>query len=128
MCQDDPDTRSAIVAALSTSGVRLDVHVRDGADAVVLARQRQPDIAIIDIPTAGSLGIQIVQEIRAVAPGCTVIATSPLWDLEHRSIQGRGDALLNSRDITGLKRALMRAVTWHLDEGDSRARDHVRSV
>lgn len=64
---DDRDVAEAIERLLRRVGYEVAVAYR-GADALALARQRRPDLVVLDIVMPGMSGIEVCRHMRAV-PG-----------------------------------------------------------
>lgn len=60
---DDPDIVSAITIALSDTGAAVQ-SANDGAAAVTLAEQSQPDVVILDIMLPKKSGFLVLEKIK----------------------------------------------------------------
>ena len=75
MIVDDQRLFAEALEAILSSDGRIDVvgHAYDGRSAVELARERRPDIVLMDIEMPVMDGIDATKEIRADLPGTRVI-------------------------------------------------------
>jgi two-component system, NarL family, nitrate/nitrite response regulator NarL len=74
IADDDPDVRAVLSTQLAPA---FDVvaTAADTDEAIALAAARQADIAIVDVQMPGG-GVRATAEIRAAAPGTTIVALS----------------------------------------------------
>ena len=78
MIVDDQRLFAEALEAILSSDGRIDVvgHAYDGRSAVELARERRPDIVLMDIEMPVMDGIDATKEIRADLPGtCVIVLT-----------------------------------------------------
>jgi DNA-binding NarL/FixJ family response regulator len=81
IAEDDPVVRQVLVdlvaddAGLTCAGV-----AGDALEAVDLARQEQPDVAVVDVKMPGGGGPHAAREIRTVSPHTRIIAFSAFDD------------------------------------------------
>jgi DNA-binding NarL/FixJ family response regulator len=75
IADDDPDVRAALTAQLAP---RFQIVATAAAtdEAIALAAEQQPDIAILDVQMPGGGGLRATREIGRVAPGATIVALS----------------------------------------------------
>src|SRR5687768_2523878 len=57
-------------------GMRVVAEAEDGAEAVEMALQHRPDIAVLDVAMPRLTGIQAAREIKAQAPDTNVLLLS----------------------------------------------------
>jgi CheY-like chemotaxis protein len=65
---DVPDCADSLALLLRLDGHEVEV-ARDGLAAVALARQRLPDVALLDLQMPGLDGLVTCQHIKALAQG-----------------------------------------------------------
>ena len=65
---DDDVLREALCSLLSERGFDIVGEAGNGADGVALARERRPDVVLIDFRMPGMDGIQATNLIKAEAP------------------------------------------------------------
>jgi DNA-binding NarL/FixJ family response regulator len=75
IADDDPDVR-AVLAAQLTGSFDIVGTAADTDEAIALAADTRPDIAIVDVQMPGGGGLRATREIRRVAPQTTVVALS----------------------------------------------------
>lgn len=73
LADDHNLVRQGLSALLTQKGFSIAAEASDGLKAVRLAKELQPDVAILDIGMRPISGIQATQEILAVLPGMKVI-------------------------------------------------------
>jgi DNA-binding response OmpR family regulator len=64
VADDDPVTRELIVYKLEAEGYDL-VVAEDGTEALAMARERTPDIAVLDVHMPGMSGFDVCRMLRA---------------------------------------------------------------
>jgi DNA-binding NarL/FixJ family response regulator len=75
IADDDPDVRAALTAQLAP-GFDVVGTAADTDEAIALAAEHQPDVAIVDVQMPGGGGLRATREIRGAAPGTTIVALS----------------------------------------------------
>ena len=70
---DHPLTREALVSLLLAHGFELAGAAADGAEAITLARDTQPDLVLLDLSMPGMDGLTALPRLREAAPGCEVV-------------------------------------------------------
>jgi len=75
IADDDPDVRAVLAARLEGS---FDVvgTASDTDEAIAIAAERRPHIAIVDVQMPGGGGVRATREIRSAAPETTIVALS----------------------------------------------------
>jgi putative two-component system response regulator len=61
---DDPGALSALADALGTLGYQV-VQAADGASALELAHERQPDVVLLDVQMPGMDGFEVCRQLKA---------------------------------------------------------------
>jgi DNA-binding NarL/FixJ family response regulator len=143
ICDDDDLLRSALQMMLAADdGIAVVAEAADGRDAVALAREHAPDVALMDVRMPHLDGIEATRELLAAAPSTRVLILTTFEDdryifgalkagasgflLKRTSPEqlvaairtvAAGDALL-SPSVT--RRVLERMATLPLSEGASR--------
>ena len=64
VADDDEDILLLITARLRRDGYEI-VQARDGVEALAAARERRPDLAVLDIGMPGLDGLEVLGKIRA---------------------------------------------------------------
>ena len=70
---DHPLTRDALAALLAQGGFDVVGEAPDGAEALRLAAELQPDLVLLDLSMPGLDGLAALPRLRAAAPGCEVV-------------------------------------------------------
>jgi len=70
---DHPLTREALVALLGAHGFEVAGAAADGAEAIALAREVQPDLVLLDLSMPGMDGLSALPRLREAAPSCEVV-------------------------------------------------------
>ena len=65
VADDDEDILSLVVFRLERAGYEV-VQARDGEQALRLARDRQPELAVIDVSMPKLTGYEVTERLRAV--------------------------------------------------------------
>lgn len=75
IADDDPVARVMLETQLSSS---FDIvgHARDADEAIALAVEHHPDVAIIDVQMPAGGGLRATREIRAQAPDTAIVVLS----------------------------------------------------
>jgi DNA-binding NarL/FixJ family response regulator len=75
IADDDPDVRAVLAAQLPLS---FDIvgTAADTDEAIALAAEHRPDIALVDVEMPGGGGPRATREIGAAAPATTIVALS----------------------------------------------------
>ena len=70
---DHPLTRDALASLLAQGGFDVVGEAGDGADAIALAAELQPELVLLDLSMPGLDGLSALPRLRAAAPGCEVV-------------------------------------------------------
>jgi signal transduction histidine kinase len=74
LADDTPDIRALLRLVLSRhDDFEVVGEAGDGAEAVALAGQLQPDVILLDLAMPVMDGLEAIPLVRAAAPGCTII-------------------------------------------------------
>lgn len=76
IASDDPFTRQAFRSGASVPGIEILAEGTVTAVAERLAASLKPDIVVLDVQTAAPRALRAIQQIRARAPGTTILACS----------------------------------------------------
>ena len=71
VADDDEDILTLVQLRLSRSGYEV-VVARDGEEALRLAREKQPDLAVLDWMMPKASGLEVLRAIRADADTCDI--------------------------------------------------------
>jgi CheY-like chemotaxis protein len=97
---DEPDIR-LLIRLLLRQDKRFTVvaEAADGATAVELAHEHQPDFVILDIAMPGTNGWSALPQIRESVPGCRVVMCSATSPDDHAQHLSAADAYVEKLDI-----------------------------
>jgi DNA-binding NarL/FixJ family response regulator len=70
---DHPLTRDALASLLTQGGFDVVGEAADGAQALQLAHDLQPDLVLLDLSMPGLDGLAALPRLRTAAPGCEVV-------------------------------------------------------
>jgi PAS domain S-box-containing protein len=116
--EDDPFVRSHVIASLESLGYRVMV-AGDGREALsMLHGGARPALVFTDVVMPGGInGLQLVEELRRIAPGLKVLFTS---GYPQEALTSRGQINPEARMLTKpyRKAELARRVREALDEPD----------
>jgi two-component system response regulator DesR len=78
IADDETLIRTALAALLNLEGdLSVAAQATSGDEAVAMARQHQPDVALLDLQMPGLDGIAVAETLRQTLPGCgSIIITS----------------------------------------------------
>lgn len=81
IAEDQPTVREALAELISDEGSLVLVGAVEDADqAIELAREHQPDVALLDVKMPAGGGPRATREIRAISPETRVVALSAYED------------------------------------------------
>jgi DNA-binding NarL/FixJ family response regulator len=70
---DHPLTRDALASLLAQGGFDVVGEAADGAEALQLAHELQPDLVLLDLSMPGLDGLAVLPRLRVAAPRCEVV-------------------------------------------------------
>lgn len=117
VADDEPDVRALIVRLLRRDGYVVHEAV-DGAEALVMARQHAPDIAVVDVQMPVLNGYETTRALRAdpaTAGVKVVVLTASVRDSERlQALEAGADLYLRKpfggRDLTRRIREMLAAI------------------
>ena len=71
VADDDRDIRELVAFKLAQAGYEV-LSAEDGPSALAAARERQPDLAVIDVMMPGMSGLDLCRELRRAPVGAAV--------------------------------------------------------
>ncbi|MBI3970007.1 MAG: response regulator transcription factor [Chloroflexi bacterium] len=109
---DDPSVLGALRRSLSTEGYEVDT-ADTGVAALALARERTPDVVILDVMLPGMTGYEVCQRLRAflISPILMLTARDTVPDKVARLESGADDYLVKPfalDELIARLRALLR--------------------
>ena len=91
VADDHPLYRESIIRTLRTAGETVVAEGADGASALALIRQHEPDVALVDVRMPGLDGIDVVAALSRHGPDVPVVLLSAFddWPLVRAASAGR---------------------------------------
>jgi DNA-binding NarL/FixJ family response regulator len=89
---DHPLTRAALVSLLEQHDFPVAGEAGEGEEAIVLARNLQPDLVLLDLTMPGLGGLEALPRVRAAAPDCEVVVLTASGTEENLLAAIRGGA------------------------------------
>jgi len=102
IADDDVEARNLIGFILSQDpGVLLVGEAVDGDSAIILVRQAEPDLVVMDVMMPGIGGLEATRRIKREWPDTRVLVLTNLTDDETRrsAFVNGADSFLTKRDI-----------------------------
>jgi ActR/RegA family two-component response regulator len=108
LCGDATVSCDVLVRTAGATGAQVVAHEHRWADAVRRATDLNPDVAIVDLAVAGSVGVRIVPVIRSAVPGCEVVVVAPFPELGAAARRAGAYEVVRASDLRPLAAALVR--------------------
>jgi DNA-binding NarL/FixJ family response regulator len=89
---DHPLTRDALTSLLRQGGFDVVGEAGDGAEALELAHDLQPDLVLLDLSMPGMDGLTVLPRLRSAAPRCEVVVLTASGTEENLLAAIRGGA------------------------------------
>jgi len=109
VAEDHPALLQAVVDFLDREGFTIAGTAADGLDAVELAAELQPDVALVDFRMPHLAGLELLERLSAAAPATRVVVyTADADEVVVRGALGAGVSaiLLKDSPLADVKRAL----------------------
>ncbi|MEO6317995.1 MAG: response regulator transcription factor [Acidimicrobiales bacterium] len=89
LADDDARFRTIVRSLLEDDGYRVVAEAADAGEARALAREHQPDVVVLDLVMAGSVGLSTARELLDDDPTRPVVVISSLFDplLEREAVR-----------------------------------------
>jgi two-component system response regulator NreC len=89
LADDHTLLRQGVKALIETYGMTVVGEASDGREAVRIAEDTQPDVAILDVMMPFLNGLDVVREIRRVSPNTKSLLLTMHTDVRPRGAEGR---------------------------------------
>ena len=102
VADDDVEVRTLVGFILSQDPTVLLVgEAQDGESAIILVRQAQPDLVVMDVMMPGVGGLEATRRIKRERPETRILVLTNLTDDETRrsAFLNGADAFITKRDI-----------------------------
>lgn len=103
---DDIDTRLAVEVILDQCGFDVVGEATSVENVIGTAADLKPDAMVVDLALSGTLGLEIVPRLLAVAPDAAVLVLSPFAGLHGRALELGARELLDKYDLRPLRSML----------------------
>jgi two-component system, response regulator YesN len=115
IADDEPKIRRGLRTLISSFGYDLEViaEAEDGETAIRLARERDPDIMLVDVRMPFMSGLEFIEGIKATLPGKIVIIVSGHDEFEYAQSAvrlGVFDYVLKPVDAESFRKVIERAM------------------
>lgn len=77
--------------------------------AALAGAERGADVIVVDLALTGALGLGVVTQLLAAAPGCSIFAVSSFPELNLAALDAGASRLVNEEDLRDLDRCLVGA-------------------
>jgi DNA-binding NarL/FixJ family response regulator len=103
IADDQPRACQGLRALLATwPPAAIAGEARDGREAVSMAYETRPDVALLDVLMPGMTGIEATTQIKARCPDTRVVLLSIYADCEEQALAAGADAFLSKADAPQL--------------------------
>ena len=106
LVDDEPDMLALLQAVISATTWEIVGRATNGPDAMRLADQIAPDLAVVDYRMPGENGLELSARLRAQHPDVTIVMFSAM-DVEAEALAtGNVDRFVRKGDLRILRRVL----------------------
>ncbi len=132
IADDDPTVRDTLKYVIGREPwLRLTGEAADAEEAVQIARDRHPDVALVDVKMPGGGGVRAARDIKACSPDTKIVALSAYDDeatLCAMVVEGIEGYLVKGSSIADILEALKGAVGGETPLSPSAARGVVHEL
>ena len=118
---DDAVAERAIRALMEQCHFEVVAVATSVSGALKAAQRTQPHAVVLDLALTGELGLKIVPELAALAPGVAVVLLSPFAALEAHASDAGACGLMDKSDLRLLTRCLQSVARQCLADGAATA-------
>jgi CheY-like chemotaxis protein len=106
LVDDEPDMLALLQAVISATTWEVVGRATNGPDAMRLASQIAPDLAVVDYRMPGENGLELAARLRGQHPEVTIVLFSAM-DVEAEAMAtGNVDRFARKGDLRNLRRVL----------------------
>src|SRR4051795_9197972 len=107
LVDDEPDMLALLQAVVSATSWEIVGRATNGADAMRLAAQIAPDVAVVDYRMPGENGLQLAERLKALKPNVVVIMFSAMNTVQQEALASHFvDRFARKGDLRNLRREL----------------------
>ena len=108
LCGESTVPCTVLHRAITDAGFDVVCVVGRWSEAVERIAELSVEVAVIDLALTGSIGVRLVPVLRAAAPGCEIIAISPLENIDLTVLEAGAIEVVHPDDLRPLTAALKR--------------------
>ncbi|MCU1449835.1 MAG: response regulator transcription factor [Acidimicrobiales bacterium] len=106
LVDDEPDMLVLLQAVVTATSWEVVGRATNAPDAMRLATQIEPDVAVVDYRMPGENGLELARRLKALRPRLTVVIFSAM-DMEREAMaSGFVDRFVRKGDLRHLRRVL----------------------
>jgi len=119
LADDDARFRTIVRSLLEDDGYRVVAEAADASEARAMAREHQPDVVVLDLVMAGSVGLSTARELLDDDPTRPVVVISSLFDplLEREAVRMGAWYLEKMEGVEALEHVIDDAVSVSNPDG-----------
>ncbi len=114
---DDVNTRDAVAAIMERCGFAAALMPGPPSHLAAQVRRRSSQLLVLDLASAGTRGLRIVDTLQRAVPSCAVVLLAPFEGLRAAALEAGAYDLAGRDDLRDLERCLRR-LTAELDARD----------
>jgi CheY-like chemotaxis protein len=106
LVDDEPDMLHLLQAVVTATSWEIVGRATNGPDAMRLAAQMAPDIAIVDYRMPGETGLQLAKRLKTLRASIMVVMFSAMDMADEAAASGDVDRFVRKGDLRVLRRVL----------------------
>jgi CheY-like chemotaxis protein len=107
LVDDEPDMIALLQAVVTATSWEIVGRATNGPDAMRLAAQIAPDVALVDYRMPGENGLQLAERLKNLKPNVVVIMFSAMNTIEREALaSGFVDRFARKGDLRNLRHVL----------------------
>jgi DNA-binding response OmpR family regulator len=99
LCGDATVACATLRGLVEDAGFEVVAAVRRWSEAVERAVDTPADVAVVDLALAGTIGVRLLAVLRTAAPSTTLVAVSPLPDIDLVALEAGARAVVHPDDL-----------------------------